>query len=231
DAAGQHRDESAEIGEDVVDREDLLVDRSLLHYRAVQVGADGRPAYVDAAHDAGPDRTEAIHPLHAQHRAGVGIAIVVAADVVRGREAGDVVPRLFTSDVAHRLPDDHRDLALVVEVLVCRGPPERAAMGIQRRRGFLEVGRRLERWRLELDAARLVVQMDADDLRRIARRQVDRGRFLHAPAVPEHQLVAVRRDPAGHALVVDAPELPTRTVEHAHRAPPRGSVLPPTTVN
>ena len=96
-------------------------------------------------------------------------------------------------DVAHRPADDRRDLALVVQVLAVRRPAERAAVRVQRGRRLLEVGRRVERRRLELDASRLVVEMDAEDLRRIARRA---GRWPRPPARAGRRRAPARHRPA-----------------------------------
>ena len=119
-------------------------DRALLHDLAVEIGAQRALADVDTAHQAGADRAEAVLPLHAQHRAGVGVAEVLRADVVRRRESGQVVPDVRRRDVAHRPAHDRGDLALVVQVLAVRRPAERAAVRVERGRRLLEVGRRVE---------------------------------------------------------------------------------------
>ena len=94
--AGQHdvarleRDQPAEVGELVAVVPDDVVGAALLDDLAVQVRAQavavvGRPLV--ARDDGGADRQEAVLALDAQHRAAVGVAEVVQADVVRRREA------------------------------------------------------------------------------------------------------------------------------------------------
>ena len=117
DVARQQRDVAAEVGEDVVDREGHLGERALLHDLAVDVGAQRRLPDVHARHEAGADRAVAVLALDPEHRAGVGLAEVVEADVVGRGEPGQVVPHVVRADVAHGPADDGGDLALVVDEL------------------------------------------------------------------------------------------------------------------
>ena len=111
------RDQPAEVGELVGDREEQVVGRRLLHDLAVEVGAQGEVGGVELGrrHELGPEREEAVVPLDAQHRAAVGVSEVVHADVVRARVAADVVEHLVDRDALHPPPDHDRELALVVE--------------------------------------------------------------------------------------------------------------------
>ena len=117
DVPGLERDQAAEVGELVGDGEEQVVRGRLLHDLPVQERAQGVVGRVElgGGHELGPDRQEAVLALHAQHRAAVGVAEVVQADIVGGRVAGDVVEHLVDRDALHRPPDDHRELALVVQ--------------------------------------------------------------------------------------------------------------------
>ena len=190
-----------QVRQDVVDRERHFADRTFLHDLAVDVRAHRLLAHVDAAHDAGADRAEAVLALHAQHRTCVGVAEILRADVVGRRESREVVPHVFARDVAHRLADDRRDLAFVVQVFAVRRAVEQSAMAVERGQRLLEVRRRYQLRRLELDAPRLVVQMDADDLRRIARRQIHRIGISHGAAVTQTQQFTVGAHPRRRALM------------------------------
>ena len=88
-------------------------------------------------------------------------------------------------------------------------------MAVQSGRGLLEVGGSDELRRLELQAARLVVEMDAQDLRGLAGREVDGLRLRDAPAVAEHELLARGADPLGTALVQDPSPLLALAREYA----------------
>ena len=111
------RDQPAEIGELVGDREEEVVGRRLLHDLAVQVGAEREVGRVElgCGHQLGAEREKAVVALDAQHRAAIGVPEVVHADVVRARVAADVVEHLVDRDALHPAPDDHGELALVVE--------------------------------------------------------------------------------------------------------------------
>ena len=116
DVAGQEGHVAAEVGQQVVDGEVHLGQRTLLHDLAVAQRPQRRAADVHAGHQARPQRAEAVLALDPQHRAGVGLPEVLLADVVGAGEAGQVVPHVVGADVAHRPPDHGRHLALVVEV-------------------------------------------------------------------------------------------------------------------
>ena len=126
-----------------------------------------------ASTSSGPDRAEPVLALHAQHRAAVGVAEVVHAEVVRRRVPGDVVERVLDRHALHPPADHHGDLALVVQVPAAARAHDLVAVSRERRRRLQEVrriGRRLRR--VLLDPAR-VAQVDGDDL---GRREVDRAR-------------------------------------------------------
>ena len=72
-----------------------------------------------------------------------------------------------------RSADDDGDLALVVEPLAVRRPHDVAAVGVERRHRLVEVRRRRRGAGAELAHPAGVVEVDADDLRRLDRRQVD----------------------------------------------------------
>ena len=93
-------------------------------------------------------------------------------------------------------------------------------MGIERRQWLLEVGWRDERRRLELDTAGVVVQMNADDLGRIARRQINRLGIWHQTPVAKPQPVAFRPHPFRRSLMQDAPPLIARAIQHRHSSLP-----------
>ena len=93
---------TAEIGEQIVDAEVHVADPPFLHDFAVHVGQNRRGARIDAANQAGADRAEAVHALDARHAAGVGVAEVLRADVVRRCEAGDVLPHVVRPHALHR---------------------------------------------------------------------------------------------------------------------------------
>ena len=73
-------------------------------------------------------------------------------------------------------------------------------MRVQCGERLLEVRRGVDAGVLELVESRLVVEVDAEDLRRFARRQVHRRRLRDPTPVAEHELVALGVDPVRHAL-------------------------------
>ena len=105
------------------------------------------------------------------------------------------------------LADHDRDLALVVQVAAARRPHDLPAVRVQRRRRLVEEGGCRAELRLELGPATLVVEMDADDLRRLDRREVRRLVHRDAPAVGGDELVALAGDRGGHAVEEDPPSL------------------------
>src|SRR2546426_10737679 len=58
--------------------------------------------------------------------------------------------------------------------------------------------------------------MNAQDLGRLAGREVDRVRFCPPPPVTEDQVVAIGHDPFRPPLVEDAPPFHARSLEDAH---------------
>ncbi len=173
---------------------------------------------VPVVHEAGTERAERVGALHAQHRSGIGVAEVVQAEVVRDGEARDELGRLVRRDVAAFAPDDDRDLALVVQVPAPRRPDHVAFVRVQRTYRLVEVRRRRRECRQELLHPALVVEVDADDLRRLARRQVDGLRGRDPPAVGRHEVLAIADDGGRQAVEQDPPGLHGASVCQRRRA-------------
>ena len=221
-------DVAAQVREQVVDPPDHLAHRPFLHHLPVEEGAQRRAPYVRSPHDAGADRAEPVHPLDPQHGAGVGAAEVVRAHVVGGREAGQAIPDLGRGDVLHRAAHDGGDLPLVVQPVAVGRPHQRPAVRVERAHRLLEPGRGLAfEGSAELDRARAVVQVHAEDLARLAGRQVDRVPLRHPAAVGQRQRIALRLAPLRPAVEEDPAMLAPRPVEHAHRALPAGRAESP----
>ena len=87
------------------------------------------PRKSQPGHEPGAEGAQGVGALHAQHRAGVGVAEVVQPVVVGDRVAGDVVAGVVVAHVPAGAADDDGDLALVVEPLAVRRPHDRAAGG------------------------------------------------------------------------------------------------------
>src|SRR5437588_87496 len=90
-------------------------------------------------------------------------------------------------------------------------------MRIESGHRFLEICRSDYRRRLELDAARLVIQVNAEDLRGIARWQIDCFILMDIAAIAEHQPIPVRPYPLGLAFMEDTPPFFSRSVQNAHQ--------------
>ena len=193
---GLERDQPRQVGELVGDAEQQVARVRLLDDLAVEVRAQREVGGVELGRgdELRAERQEAVLALDAQHRAAVGVAEVVQADVVGARVPGDVVERLGLADALQRVADHDRELALVVEEARARGAADIAAVAVERRRRLHEV-RRLRRdpRGVLLDAA-AVRQVDGDDLRRRRGREVARLGLGDALAVVEHDL-ALRRAP------------------------------------
>ena len=175
----------------------------LLHH-TVHAGLDVLVVEVPAGDEAGADRREGVGTLHAQHRTGIGVAEVVQAVVVPHGVARDVVAGVVGRDVARGAADHDDDLALVVEPLAALRAHDRAPVRVQRGDRLVEVRRCRRELGHELLRAAVVVEMDADDLRRLHRRQVDRVVDPRLAAVAGHQGVAVAHHLHGRALEQDA---------------------------
>ena len=126
--SGQQGYVAAQISQDIGDIERHLGQRAFLDNLAVDIGPYALLSDIDAAHDAGADRAEAIHPLHAQHRSCIGVAEILGTDVVHRGKAGNVVPHLVAANVAHWLTNDHTDFAFIVEILAVGRAGELAAV-------------------------------------------------------------------------------------------------------
>src|SRR5262249_14067582 len=113
---GQQGDKAAEVRQDIIDGEDHFRDRSLLRDSAVDVSGSCGVGDAHAGDDARSDRADPVLAFDAKQRAGVRVTKVLAADIVAGREAGDILPRPLTADVAHRLADNHRHFPFVIEI-------------------------------------------------------------------------------------------------------------------
>ncbi len=143
DVAGLERDQPAQVGQQIGDRPDQVGGRALLDDRAVQERAEVEVGRVEVGRrgERGADRAEAVLALHPQHRAAVGVAEVVQADVVCGGVAGHVAERLGLGHAVHPPPDDRGHLALVVQEARAARAPQHAAVPVQRRRRLHEVRR------------------------------------------------------------------------------------------
>src|SRR5690606_27154048 len=97
---------------------------SAIHPRA---DAQGGGVDIRRRDDRGPDRCEAITALRAQVGAFVGIAQVVHAEVVRGRNARNMRPTVLGGYASGGLADDEGDLALEGEQFATCRPFESAA--------------------------------------------------------------------------------------------------------
>ena len=125
-------------------------DSVVLDDGAVEVGAQREVGRVELVgrRQRRADRQEAVLALDAQHRATVGVAEVVHADIVRAGVAGDVRERIVEPDALHSPPDDHRELAFVVEEPGALRHEDRTPVPVERRRRLHEVrrlGRRARR--------------------------------------------------------------------------------------
>src|SRR5208282_2061318 len=89
-------------------------------------------------------------------------------------------------------------------------------MRVERGDGLLEISRGLELRRFELDAAGLVVEVDTQNLGRIARRQVGRLCVGDSAAVAEDQAIAVGAHPLRLTLMQYSPPFFSRTVKQIH---------------
>ena len=198
-----------EVGELVGDREEQVVRRRLLHDLAVEIGAQRvrRRVELGGRHELGPERQEAVLPLHAQHRAAVGVAEVVQADVVRAGVAGDVVERLVDSGTPFiRRPIDDRKLALVVEEpAAARAAGSTPRCPFSADGGFMKYDGALGIRARYSSTAAAVAQVDGEDL---ARRDRARGRRLGLgdarPSVEHHELAPSSRPQQRFAVELDA---------------------------
>jgi hypothetical protein len=192
----------------------------ILDRDAVDERADRRLAHVYAAHQPRSEWTEAVLPLHSQHRARVGVAEVVQARVVRGTEPGQVVPHVISAHPSHGPANDRGDLAFVVQELAVRRTDELAAVAVERRRGLHEV-RGMVAFELasELHGPRGVVEVHAHDRACIDGRDVHRRCLVDRGAVFEDEHVRLG-SAVVHSTFVDYPAyLSSRAVEHAHAEP------------
>src|SRR5580693_8290779 len=89
-------------------------------------------------------------------------------------------------------------------------------MRIQRCDRFLEVGRSLEHWSFELDAPRIVVQMDTENLGRVAWRQVRRLRIGDVATIAKQKAITFGTHPLRLSLVQDSPPFLSRAVKYTH---------------
>src|ERR1700733_964152 len=102
-------------------------------------------------------------------------------------------------------------------------------MGIQCRVWFLEVCRRGQWWRMEFDAARFIIQMNADDLGRVAWRQIDSIAVANRSSVAQPEHFAFGLDPLRRAFEQNAAPFFARACQDGHAIAPyaltmRGSV-------
>src|SRR5439155_4203969 len=167
DVAGRQRDRPRDVCDQVVHVPDHLVGVPRLRGRAIDPRLDRLVVEVPVVHEARSEWAQGVRALHTEHRARIGVAEVVEAEVVRDREAADERPDVVRADVL-RLPTDHDgDLAFVVEETAPWRPHHFATVRVQRRDRLVEIRRSLAELHLELRPTTLVVQVDADDLRRL----------------------------------------------------------------
>ena len=123
-----------EVRKDIVKAERHLTHAPFLHNFAVKVRADRLLANVDAAHNAGANRTEAALAFDAQHRARIGISEILRAYIVGRCESGQTFPHFARRDIAHWLADNRGDLPFIIQILAVGRVVEKAAMRVERGR-------------------------------------------------------------------------------------------------
>ncbi len=116
------------------------------------------------------------------------------AKVVRDGVTRNVVRRVGQLDVAGRTSDDDGDLALVVQVVTVRWSNDGTLVGVQRRDGLLEPGRRRGQLDAELTDARDVIEVTAEDFGGRYGRQMRRARCLDPSPVGCDQCVPIAND-------------------------------------
>ena len=174
---------TAKVGHDVGDIEGHFRHGAVLDHLAIDVGPHLRLADIDTAYNARTNRTKPVLTLDPQHRARIRIAEILCPYIVGSRKACQMVPHVGRSHIAHRLADNGRDLALIVEILTVGGPGHLTTMGIEGGQRLLEIGRGGQGRGLELHPARFIVQVDTDDLARITGRQIDRAGLSNPSAI------------------------------------------------
>ncbi len=127
--------------------------------------------------------------------------------VVRQRVAANVVVRVRHADVACRAPDHDGHLAFVVQEAAALGANDAAAMTQKARRRLREVVGSRRAHGLQLLQAVAIVQMRAEDLARLDRRQVHYTFGAHPPSVRCHQLSAIAHDFYDGSVEQDAASL------------------------
>ena len=172
------------------------------------VGGDDRRAH----------RREAVGTLRPQPLAVLALE-VAHRDVVEDRVPEDGVHGLRAIDPRRPPPDDHRQLALEIELLGRGRPGDRCAGmgdGIRELAEQDRVGRRLDPL---LAAMVVVVQADADDLAGAANRRLERDLVRLESARPRAQVFDVPcRDPARqHLADVGDPEDRGQIVDRSSR--------------
>ena len=142
--AGFQGEQAGQVGHDVAEAEQHVLGRpGVLGQVPVDPGLQAQLREVDAPgiDQPGAERGEAVDPLGPDVGAAVGVAQVVDAEVVRGREVRHAGPPVGPADPASAAADDQRHLALEGEQLAAGRPRDRIAAGGQRGRGLEEVGR------------------------------------------------------------------------------------------
>ena len=142
--AGFQGDQPGQVGDDVAEAEQHVPRwPGVLGQVPVDPAAEADGGQV---HGAGVDqpraeRGEAVDPLGPHVGAPVGVAQVVDAEVVRGRDPGHVIPAVRPADPAGAAPDDQRHLALEGQQFTSRRPRDRDAAFRERGGGLEEIGR------------------------------------------------------------------------------------------
>ena len=158
------------VADDLVDPEDQVRRRRVLHDVAVQDRADPERVRIAdvGGRDERADRAERVRRLAARPLA-VAELEVARGDVVRDDVAGDRLERVLLRDALHGRADHDAELGLVVALRHERRDHDRIAGPDQRGRELREEERRRRELGSLLLRVILVVEPDADDLARGAR--------------------------------------------------------------
>jgi hypothetical protein len=89
-------------------------------------------------------------------------------------------------------------------------------MRVERGNGLLKIGGRFELRRFEFDSPRFVIEMDAENLGRVAGWQISRLGFRDLPSVAEAKPVSFDLHPLGLTLMEDAAPLFSRSGKYTH---------------
>ncbi len=188
-----------QVRDDLLEREQQVGGRVLLHKLVVDPGAHTQCARVDLVrwNQGGADRGEAVAALRPHVGALVGPAQVVHAEVVTGRHGCNRRPRRIRMHASRARADDQGDLALEGEQLASVGPLDRLAARTERRRRLQEVAGRL-RCATALGGAARIVEVHGDDLAgAVPQERFDAGQRFHATSVGVRNNIRSHHAPPG----------------------------------